>query len=145
MSFYYKFSYCYLRPWRLIRGSIFQKNSLPFAVWNLDSLPARDFSRIPLIETFETTYDFGVCESTLKIFEMQIFFINSFSPDHFRFPSYSHPNMPINEFAEYMRLLENIYEYIRKENPIVSILCGGLPCFGNVTLKIMSDVHLITF
>ena len=32
--------------------------------------------------------------------------------------------MPSNQFAENMRLLENIYEYIRKENPIVSILCG---------------------
>ena len=38
--------------------------------------------------------------------------------------SYCHPNMPNNEFAEYMCLLENIYESIRKENPTVSILCG---------------------
>ena len=37
--------------------------------------------------------------------------------------SYCHPNMPNNEFAEYMCLLENIYESIRKENPTVSILC----------------------
>ena len=41
---------------------------LSFAVWNLDGLPARDFARIPLIESFQATYDFdmfGVCESML--------------------------------------------------------------------------------
>ena len=45
-----------------------KKNNLSFAVWNLDSLPARDFARIPLIETLQATYDFdmfGVCESML--------------------------------------------------------------------------------
>ena len=31
---------------------------LSFAVWNLDSLPARDFARIPLIETLQSTYGF---------------------------------------------------------------------------------------
>ena len=38
--------------------------------------------------------------------------------------SYRHPNMSNDELAEYMRLLENIHESIRKENPTVSILCG---------------------
>ena len=32
--------------------------------------------------------------------------------------------MSNDEIVEYMRLLENIYESIRKENPSVSILCG---------------------
>ena len=32
--------------------------------------------------------------------------------------------MSNNEFAEYTNLLKNIYESIRKENPIISILCG---------------------
>ena len=48
-------------------GPHMSKN-LSFAVWNLDSLPARDFARIPLIESLQTTYDFdlfGVCESML--------------------------------------------------------------------------------
>ena len=39
--------------------------NLSFAVWNLESLPARDFARTPLIQS---TYDvdiFGVCESML--------------------------------------------------------------------------------
>ena len=29
------------------------KRNLSFAVWNLDSLPARDFARIPLLESFQ--------------------------------------------------------------------------------------------
>ena len=48
--------------------NVSKKNNLSFAIWNLDSLPARDFARIPLIETLQTTYDFdmfGVCESML--------------------------------------------------------------------------------
>ena len=45
-----------------------KKTKLTFAVWNLDSIPARDYARIPLIETFQAAYDFdifGVCESFL--------------------------------------------------------------------------------
>ena len=38
--------------------------------------------------------------------------------------SYRHPNMSNDDIVEYTRLLENIYESIRKENPSVSILCG---------------------
>ena len=38
--------------------------------------------------------------------------------------SYRHPNMSNEKLVEYMRLLENIHESIRKENPTVSILCG---------------------
>ena len=44
-------------------------NNLSFAVWNLDSLPAREFVKIPLIETLQSTYNFdlfGVCESMLN-------------------------------------------------------------------------------
>ncbi len=46
-------------------GPASKNTKLSFAVWNLDSIPARDFARIPLIETFQATYDFdifGVCE-----------------------------------------------------------------------------------
>ena len=55
--------------------------NLSFAVWNLDSLPARDFARIPLIESLQTTHDFdmfGVWESILtetspmKIFSLMV-------------------------------------------------------------------------
>ena len=65
-----------------------KKTKLSFAVWNLDSIPARDFARIPLIETFQATYDFdlfGVCESLLdKGITNDDIFINDFSPETLR-------------------------------------------------------------
>ena len=62
--------------------------NLSFAIWNLHSLPARAFARVPLIESFQSTYDFdvfGVCESMLtdKVSNEDIF-IDGFSPDPFR-------------------------------------------------------------
>ena len=42
---------------------------LSFAVWNLDSIPAREYARIPSIETLQAAYSFdlfGVCESSLR-------------------------------------------------------------------------------
>ena len=61
---------------------------LSFAVWNLDSLPARDFARIPLTESFQATYDFdmfGVCESMLnENISNEDILTNGFSPDPFR-------------------------------------------------------------
>ena len=67
---------------------ISKKNNLSFAVWNLDSLPARDFARIPLIESLQNAYDFdmfGVCESMLtgNISNDDIH-ISGFSPGPFR-------------------------------------------------------------
>ena len=38
--------------------------------------------------------------------------------------SYRHPNKSNDELVEYMCLLENIYESVRKETPVASILCG---------------------
>ena len=62
--------------------------SLSFAVWNLDSLPARDYARIPLIESFQATYKFdifGICESGLtKDVAKEKISIDGFSPDPFR-------------------------------------------------------------
>ena len=68
-------------------GPISKKN-LSFAVWNLDSLPARDYARIPLIESFQAAYNFdifGICESahTGDIANDSIL-IQSFSPDPIR-------------------------------------------------------------
>ena len=63
-------------------------NNLSFAVWNLDSLPAREFARTPLIETLQSTYNFdlfGVCESMLNSnVPNSDIFINGFSPDPYR-------------------------------------------------------------
>ena len=46
------------------------KTSLSFAMWNLDSIPARNYCRISLIESFQAVYDFdifGACESSLTV------------------------------------------------------------------------------
>ena len=65
-----------------------KKNGLSFALWNLDSLPARNYARIPLIETLQATCDFdffGICESMLhKDIPNEDIFINGFSPDPIR-------------------------------------------------------------
>ena len=62
--------------------------NLSFAVWNLDSLPARDFARIPLIESFQATYKFdvfGICESALTMnIPNENIVIDGFSPDPIR-------------------------------------------------------------
>ena len=67
-------------------GPHMSNHNLTFAVWNLDSLPARDFARIPLIESLQASYDFdifGVCESMLtKNITNEDIFINGFSPTH---------------------------------------------------------------
>ena len=64
------------------------KCNLSFAVWNLDSLPARDFARIPLIEALQSIYDFdmfGVCESMLNgNISNEDIVVSGFSPDPFR-------------------------------------------------------------
>ena len=65
-----------------------RKLGLSFAVWNLDSLPARDYARIPLIESFQSIFDFdifGVCESFLNnTTPNEDIFIQGFSADPFR-------------------------------------------------------------
>ena len=64
------------------------QRQLSFAVWNLDSLPARDYARIPLIESFQAEYKFdifGVCESALKSdIKNEDIRIEGFSPDPIR-------------------------------------------------------------
>ena len=65
-----------------------KKTKLSFAVWNLDRIPAREFERILLNETFQATYDFdlfGVCESlSNKDIVKGDILINGFSPDPLR-------------------------------------------------------------
>ena len=38
--------------------------------------------------------------------------------------SYNHPNQTLEEVNLYMHKLEHIYENIKKENPVVTIICG---------------------
>ena len=64
------------------------KRNLSFAVWNLDSLPARDYARVPLIESFQAEYKFdifGVCESALNAsIPNDSILVDGFSPDPIR-------------------------------------------------------------
>ena len=57
-------------------------------MWNLDSLPARDFARIPLLESFQAEYSldmFGVCESALSASTSNdSILVEGFSPDPIR-------------------------------------------------------------
>ena len=94
-------------------GSVLpKKTKLSFAVCNLDSIPARDFARILLTETFRATYDFdlfGVCESLLhQDIDKDNILINGFSaeplqadkPENVRNGGvylYFNKNMPIKE------------------------------------------------
>ena len=57
------------------------KKKISFAIWNLDSLPARDFARIPLIESLHATYDFDMLTKNIS---NQDILINVFSLDPFR-------------------------------------------------------------
>ena len=105
-----------------------KKSYLSFAVWNLDSIPARDFARIPLIETFQATYDFdifGVCESLLnKNIHNDDIFISGFSPDPFRVDKpdnirnggvclYFKENLPIKQRGDLELLPETIVAEIK--------------------------------
>ena len=62
---------------------------LSFAVWKLDSIPARNFNRLPQIECFQSVYNFdifGVCESSLtNQIPNEDIKLSGFSPLPFRF------------------------------------------------------------
>ena len=104
------------------------KKNLSFAVWNLDSIPARNYARIPLIETFQATYNFdlfGVCESSLNENILnETIFIDGFSPDPFRADKpddsrnggvclYFKENLPITERKDLVTLPETIVAEIK--------------------------------
>ena len=105
-----------------------KKTDLSFAMWNLDSIPARDYARVPLIETFQATYDFevfGVCESFLSnTIPNEDIFINGFSPDPFRADKpinvrnggvclYYKENLPIKQRCDLELLPETIVAEVK--------------------------------
>ena len=113
------------------------KTKLSFAVWNLDSLPAREFARIPLIETFQATYNFdlfGVCESSLNSSILnESIFISGFSPDPFRADKpessrnggvclYFRENLPIKRRTDLELLPETIVAEIKLKRKKVFII-----------------------
>ena len=99
------------------------QNKFSFGVWNVDSLPARDFSRIPLIEALQDSHSFdifGICESLLSNeIDNDKIFINGFSPEIFRSDKpanirnggvclYYNENLPIKERRDLEILPETI-------------------------------------
>ena len=102
--------------------------NLSFAVWNLDSIPARNYARIPLIETFQSTYNFdsfGVCESLLNNdIPNEDIFVNGFSPEPFRADKpensrnggvclFFKENLPIKERCDLESLPETIVAEVK--------------------------------
>ena len=128
-----------------------KKTKLSFAVWNLDSIPARDFARIPLIETFQTTYDFdlfGVCESLLnKDIAKDDITINGFSPEPLRADKpenvrnggvclYFKENLPIKERRDLEILPETIVTEIKlNRNKIFFVLSYCHPDLSSTELE----------
>ena len=102
-----------LRKLLILSGSVeinVNNQKLSFAVWNLDSIPARNFNRFPQIECFQSVYNFdifGVWESS---FTNQIpnedIKLSGFTPLPFRFDKqdnvhnggvYYKENLPIKQ------------------------------------------------
>ena len=122
-------------------------NNLSFAVWNLDSLPAREFARVPLIESLQSTYDFdlfGVCKSMLtdKISNEETL-INGFSPDPFRADKaanirnggvclYFKEFLPIKQRHDLEKLPETIVAEVKlKKKKIFFVLSYRHPSMSN--------------
>ena len=121
------------------------KTKLSFAVWNLDGIPARDYARIPLIESFQATYDFdifGGCESLLnKDIHNDDVNISDFSAELFRADKpensrcggvclYYKENLPIKERLDLVPIPEIIVaelKFQRKKKIILSY------CHPNLT------------
>ena len=102
--------------------------NLSFAVWNLDSIPARNYARIPLIETFQSIYNFdifGICESLLNNdIPNEDIFVNGFSPEPFRADKpensrhggvclFFKENLPIKERCDLESLPETIVAEVK--------------------------------
>ena len=96
-----------------------------FSIWNLDSLPARDFARIALIESLQATYDFdffGVCDSMLTGHISNDDILISYCGRNYGqqerdlyLLSCSHQNRTIKDFEDYIKSFEKIYEIIHSK------------------------------
>ncbi len=115
--------------------------NLSFAVWNLDSLPARDYARLPLIESFQAAYNFdifGICESALSDdTSNDSILIDGFSPDPIRADKaddtrnggvclYFRQDLPIKSRTDLASIPETIVAEI-KLNRKKNILCSIIP------------------
>ena len=123
------------------------KTKLSFAVWNLDSLPARDYARIPLIESFQATYDFdifGVCESLLNIDIHNDVNISDFSAEPFRADKpensrcggvclYYKENLPIKERPDLVPIPEAIVAELKFQRKKIFFVLSY--CHPNLTIS----------
>ena len=122
------------------------KTKLSFAIWNLDSIPARDFPIIHLIESFQATYDFhilGVCEPLLnKDIHNDDINISSFSaepfqvdkPDNSRCGSvclYYKENLPIMERPDLVPIPETIVADLKSQRKKIFFVLSY--CHPNLT------------
>ena len=114
-----------------------KSSKLSFGVWNLDSIPARDYARIPLVETLRAIYNFdlfGICESLLtgNISNDDIF-ITGFSPQPFRSDKpallrnggvclYHKENLPIKKRGDLEILHETIVAEIKPNQTLEEVL-----------------------
>ena len=109
-------------------GPVTKKTSLSFAVWNLDSIPARDYARIPLIEYFQATCEFHIFGARESLLNKDIpnvdIYTNGFSPEPFRADKpgnsrnggvclYFKDNLPIHERPGLETLPETIVAEIK--------------------------------
>ena len=100
-------------------------------MWNLDSLPARDFSRIPVIEGLQSIHDFdlfAICESSLHdLITHEDLFIHGFSPEPYRADKplnahsggvclYYKENIPLKRRKDLGLIDETIVVEIRQKN-----------------------------
>ena len=127
------------------------KKKLSFAVWNLDSIPAREYARIPLIESFQATYNFdffGVCESSLtEGIPNENIHIDGFSPDPIRADKpddtrnggvclYFKENLPIRSRTDLATLPETIVAEIKlNRKKIFFVLSYRHPNTSNAELN----------
>ena len=108
-----------------------RKSTLSFAMWNLDSLPARDYSRIPVIESLQAVHDFdmfAICESSLhEQISNDNLLIHGFAPEPLRAdkPSTAHnggvclyfkENIPLKRRTDLELLEETLIVEIRQKN-----------------------------
>ena len=129
------------------------RKNLSFAVWNLDSLPARDYARIPLIESFQAEYKFdmfGVCESALNSgIPNDGIVVDGFSPDPIRADKaddtrnggvvlYYREDLPIKSRPDLANLPETIVAEIKLNRKKYFTFCHTvIPIFQFLTLKNM--------
>ena len=59
--------------------------------------------------------------------------------------SYRHPNLPSGNFDAYIKGLENIYNRVRNENPLLVVLTGDFNAKSPLLLEHVRDVHSAIF